>query len=138
MTSMKQKQLVLVLMLCLIGGGVWAQNDKRPVRRNVVVRQWKVKSGKQTRQLDHQSTFDSLGRKVEEIEYASYGQKERIVTEYEGNTKRISREVVYDDKDKVRRIRKYEYNANGTKKKQYNYKPDGKLSSTKEYEYSYK
>jgi hypothetical protein len=135
---MKQKQLVLVLMLCLIGGGVWAQSDKQPVRRNVVVRQWKVKSGKQTRQLDPQSTFDSLGRKVEEIEYASYGQKERIVTEYEGSSKRISREVVYDDKDKVRRIRKYEYNPNGTKKKQYNYKPDGKLSSTKEYEYSYK
>ena len=33
------------------------------------------------------------------------------------------------------RIRKYEWNADGTKKKQYNYAPNGKLQSVKVFEY---
>lgn len=135
---MINKQLILFLSLCLISGGVWAQNAKQHTKKNLVVRQWKLKNGHQSNFLDHQTTYDSLGRKIEEIEYASYGQRERIVIEYDGTSKRISREVEYDDKDKVRRIRKYEYNPNGTKKKQYNYNPKGVLVSTKEYEYSYR
>ena len=80
--------------------------------------------------------YDSLGRKVEETEYATYGQVQRVTTEYneEGF---VSREVVYNDKDKPVRIRKYEYNANGTKKKQYNYLPNGKLYSVQELEYDF-
>jgi len=35
----------------------------------------------------------------------------------------------------VVRVRKYEYNADGTKNKQYNYLPNGKLYSVKTYEY---
>ncbi len=135
---MKNKSLILLLILCLVGGGVWAQSSKQHMKRNLVVKQWKVKSSGKANFLDHQTTYDSLGRKIEEIEYASYGQKERVVTEYQGTTKRISREIEYDDKDKVRRIRKYDYNDNGTKKKQYNYNPKGALVSTKEFEYSYK
>ena len=48
---------------------------------------------------------------------------------------KVSREVVYNEKDKPVRIRKFEYNADGTKKKQYNYAPNGKLQSVKEFEY---
>ena len=44
----------------------------------------------------------------------------------------------YDDKNHVSRIKKFEYNEDGTKKAQYNYKPNGKLESTKTFEYSYK
>ena len=41
----------------------------------------------------------------------------------------------YDDRNKPVRIRKYEWNADGTKKKQYNYAPNGKLQSVKVFEY---
>ena len=55
--------------------------------------------------------------------------------EYDETTGKVSKEVIYDDRDKPVRIRKYEYNEDGTKKKQYNYLPNGKLYSVKVFEY---
>jgi hypothetical protein len=54
--------------------------------------------------------------------------------EESGNGK-VTKEVVYDGRNKAYRIRKYEYNVDGTKKKQYNYMPNGKLYSMKSFEY---
>ncbi|MDR2388464.1 MAG: hypothetical protein LBD89_01580, partial [Tannerellaceae bacterium] len=67
---------------------------------------------------------------------AVYGLRERVTFEYDDHGRCI-RENVYNDKNKLYRIRKYEYLENGRKKIQYNYNPDGKLYSTKIYEYSY-
>lgn len=100
-----------------------------------MVKEYKQKAGSKTKELDKATTYDAQGRKVEEIEYASYGQKSRTVFEYEGNSARVTREIEYDDKNHVKRIRKYEYNANGSRHAQYTYKTDGKLASTKTYEY---
>ena len=107
---------------------------KRAKRKNLTIKEWNTDAKAKTRWLDHVTVYDSLGRKVEETEYATYEQVQRVTTEYneEGF---VSREVVYNDKDKPVRIRKYEYNANGTKKKQYNYLPNGKLYSVKVFEY---
>ena len=85
--------------------------------------------------MDHITVYDDQGRKIEEIEYANYGQKERVTIEYDEATGKVSKEVVYDDRNKPVRIRKYEYNADGTKGKQYNYLPNGKLYSVKTFEY---
>ena len=109
---------------------------KRAKRKNLTIKEWNTDAKAKTRWLDHVTVYDSLGRKVEETEYATYGQVQRVTTEYneEGF---VSREVVYNDKDKPVRIRKYEDNANGTKKKQYNYLPNGKLYSVKVFEYAF-
>ncbi|MBQ0160545.1 MAG: hypothetical protein KBT28_08000 [Bacteroidales bacterium] len=114
-----------------------AKSSQSDAYKNLVIKEYKQKNGSKTSQLDQQTTYDALGRKSEVIEYASYGQKSRTVYEYDGNTFRISREIIYDDKGHVARIRKYEYNSNGMKKKQYIYRPDGNLISTKEFEYSH-
>jgi antitoxin component YwqK of YwqJK toxin-antitoxin module len=87
--------------------------------------------------VDHLTVWDENGFKLEEIEYAVYGQKERVTYEYDAAGICV-RENVYNDKNKLVRIRKYDYLPNGRKNKQYNYNPDGKLYSTKAYEYSYK
>lgn len=133
------KKIVIILALCLLGGSLWAQTDsKRERKKNLVVREWNTQTGSSTPYLDNIVTYDQLGRKIEEIEYASYGQKNRTVYEYEGNSLKCSRQIEYDDKNHVSRIKKFEYNEDGTKKAQYNYKPNGKLESTKTFEYSYK
>lgn len=44
----------------------------------------------------------------------------------------------YNDRNKPVRIKQFEYNDDGTRKKQYNYDPKGRLVSTKVFEYSYK
>lgn len=109
---------------------------KRQKRKNLTVTEWNTDSKGRNRWMDHLTIYDEQGRKIEEIEYASYGQRERVVTTY-GENGLVSKEIVYNDRNKPVRIRKYEYNADGTKKKQYNYLPNGKLYSIKEYNYKF-
>ena len=56
---------------------------KREARKNLVVKEWNTDARTKTRWLDRVTKYDSLGRKIEEIEYASYGQKWREVREYD-------------------------------------------------------
>lgn len=109
---------------------------KRQKRKNLTVTEWNTDSKGRNRWMDHVTIYDEQGRKIEEIEYASYGQRERVVTTY-GENGLVAKEIVYNDRNKPVRIRKYEYNADGTKKKQYNYLPNGKLYSIKEYNYKF-
>ena len=110
--------------------------EKRERRKNRIIKEWNTEGSRKW--LDRLSVWDPEGRKIEDIEYASYGQRERVVSEYEGSDFKVAREIVYNDKNKVIRIRKYEYNPDGTKKMQYNYLPNGKLFSVKVFEYSYR
>jgi YD repeat-containing protein len=111
--------------------------EKREQRKNLVVKEMNADAKGKRQWIDHLTVWDENGYKLEEIEYAVYGQRERVTFEYDASGKCI-RENVYNDKNRLYRIRKYEYLPNGRKKIQYNYNPDGKLYSTKVYEYSYK
>ena len=111
---------------------------KRQKRKGLVIKEWNTQSGSKTPFLDHMTIYDSLGRKIEEIEYASYGQKSRVVSEYVDPldpASKVLKEVEYNDRNKVVRIRKFEYNDDGTKKRQLNYYPNGKLESYKEFKF---
>lgn len=133
-------KVVILIAALLCGISMSAQEldpatlAKREGRKNLVVKEWNTDARTKTRWLDRQTKYDSQGRKVEAIEYASYGQKWRETMEY-GENGRVVKEVEYDDRNKPVRIRKYEWNENGTKKKQYNYAPNGKLLSIKVFEY---
>ena len=111
--------------------------EKRELRKNLVVKEMNSLASGKRKWLDRLTVWDENGYKLEDIEYASYGQKERVTFAYDDMGKCI-RENVYNDKNKLVRIRKYEYLPNGRKKIQYNYNPDGKLYSIKVYEYSYR
>lgn len=135
------KKLLVFLSLLLVSGlAAFAQEvspetlAKREKRKNLTVKEWNVEQKGSVRWMDHITVYDTEGRKISSTEFARYGQKERIVTTY-GTNGLVAKEVVYDDRDKVVRIRKYEYNPDGTKKTQYNYLPNGKLYSIKTYEY---
>ena len=61
-----------------------------------------------------------------------------MVSEYPENsdiTAKVVREIEYNDRDKVVRIRKFEYDEDGAKVRQLNYYPNGKLESVKTFEY---
>ena len=132
--------LIAAIALLLTSSLAFAQSTGgKEAKKNLTIKEWKKSAdGKSVRFLDHVTKYNAQGRKVEEIEYASYGQKKRIVYEYEGSDTKCTRQVEYDDKNHVSRIKKFEYNDDGTRKVQYNYKPNGKLESTKNFEYSYK
>ena len=138
------KRLALILAFVAISIGAFAQSvsestiAKRDNRRGMVLKEWNTAAGDKRAFLDRVTTYDEFGRKVEEIEYASYGQKWRIVFEYpEGSdiTAKVVREIEYNDRDRVSRIRKFEYDEDGSKVRQLNYYPNGKLESVKTYEY---
>lgn len=138
-----KKLISLLIVLCLSGTVLLAQSTpsssaKKERKKNLVIKEFNQKAGSTTSYLDNVRTFDEMGRKIEEIEYASYGQKCRTTYEYEGNSKRCVKQVEYNEKDKPVKIRKFEYNENGTNARQLTYGPNGKLLSTKKYEYSYK
>lgn len=110
---------------------------KRAKRKNLTVKELNTDARGKSEWLDHLTVYDDQGRKIEEIEYSTYGQVERVTTEYDETTGKVSVEVVYNDRNKPVRIRKYEYNEDGTKKKQYNYLPNGKLYSIKVFTYTF-
>lgn len=111
-------------------------NEKRESRKNRIVTEYNTDAKGKNMWMDHHTVYNAKGLKIEEIEYATYGMREKVTFEYNANGQCI-KEVVYDDRNKVTRIRKYDYNADGTKKTQYNYLPNGRLYSTKQYKYSY-
>lgn len=138
-----KKTIVIAILFSVFGfqfSICQAQNNSgtRDRKKNLTVKEWNLRAGSKTPYLDNVVTYDELGRKIEEIEYASYGQKKRTVYEYEGKSTQCTRQIEYDDKNHVTRIKKFEYNADGTRAKQYNYRPDGKLETTKTFEYSYR
>lgn len=140
MFPVMKKDILILLALCLICGIASAQDNKpgkRERKKNLVVKEWNTRAGSSTPYLDNQVTYDESGRKIEEIEYASYGQKKRTTYSYEGTSTKCKEQVEYNDKNKPVRIKQFEYNENGTRKIQRNYKPNGKLESIKTFEYSY-
>ncbi len=139
---MRRLVIVLAFMAISVGGFAQAVSDatitKRENRKGMVLKEWNTPNGDKRAFLDRKTTYDALGRKIEEVEYASYGQKWRVVSEYPDNsdiTAKVVREIEYNDRDKVVRIRKFEYNEDGSKKRQLNYYPNGKLESVKTFEY---
>ena len=136
---MKQRIACLVVMLVCATAAYCQltpeQLAKRERRKHLTVKEWNTDGKSKTKWLDHLTVYDEQGRKVEEIEYSNYGQVERVTCEYDEATGKVAKEVVYDDRNKPVRIRKYEYNPDGTKRRQYNYMPNGKLYSVKVFEY---
>ncbi len=133
---MMKIKLFSFLLLLLFVGTLSAQTtqEKREKRKNLTIKEWNTNATTKTKFLDHITKYNDKGLKVEEIEYANYGQKSRVTYEYNENGKCV-KEVEYDAKNKPVRISKFEYYPDGSKKKQYNYSPTGKLETIKEFEY---
>lgn len=128
---MKNKIIIVFVAFLFVMPTAFSQiKDKR----NLTVKEWNTNAGSNARYLDHITTYNAKGLKTEEIEYANYGQKSRTTYEY-NDVNQCIKQVVYDSHNKVVRIRKFEYYEDGSKKKQYNYLPNGKLESTKVFEY---
>lgn len=138
---MKGKIILLAALVAMSISGIAQslltpeQLAKREKRKNLTVKEWNTDDKSKTRWMDHLTVYDSEGRKIEEIEYASYGQRKRETFKYDDVTGKVIEEVEYNDRNRPVRIRKYEWNADGTKAKQYNYLPNGKLYTVKVFEY---
>ncbi len=117
-----------------VQGSSNAQKKKKINKTNLVIKEWNTNVATNIRLLDHVTTYNSSGQKIEEIEYNSEGQKWRERFEYDANGNK-SRELVYDGHNQLVQVKKYEYNEYGRKKVTYTYNAKGKLVSIKNFEY---
>ena len=117
--------IVFALALVLPAG---AQNTATPKinKKNLVIKEWNTEPRSGKKVLDHVTTYNPDGKKIEEIEYGSDGQKWRKRFEY-GADGKVSRESVYDERNRLQTVKKFEYNEFGRKKVQYTYDAKGKL-----------
>ena len=129
------KRLILIVasaLLLLPAAG--AQEPQKMNKKNLVIKEWNTDPKGGNKVLDHVTTFSPEGKKIEEIEYNSDGQKWRKRFEY-GPDGKVSRELVYDNRNRLQTYKTFEWNEFGRKKVQYTYNAKGKLLSIKQYEY---
>ena len=129
------KRLILIVagaLLLLPAAG--AQEPQKMNKKNLVIKEWNTDPKGGNKVLDHVTTFSPEGKKTEEIEYGSDGQKWRKRFEY-GPDGKVSRELVYDNRNRLQTYKTFEWNQFGKKKVQYTYNAKGKLLSVKHYEY---
>ena len=129
-----KKPALFIAAILLAFSSVFAQTAQTLNKKNLVIKEWNTDVQTNTKFLDHVTTYNADGRKVEEIEYTSSGQKWRKRYEYDA-AGRMTLESVYDDKNKLDNYKKFEYNDLNRKKTQYTYTPKGKLQTIKVYEY---
>ena len=131
------KKIFFLILFAVIAWHSGAQEANQPQlsKRNLIVKEWNTNANATAKTLDHLTTFSAEGKKIEEIEYDSYG-KQKWRKRYEwGENGKLFRELVYDERNKLVNYKKFEYNAFGKKKTQYTYDPKGRLISTKIFEY---
>ena len=127
------KKLLSLAALCLFLLPLHAQ-DTKPGKQNLVIKEWNTNAKGTGKVLDHVTTYNAEGKKIEEIEYNTDGQKWRKKYEY-GPDGRLSTEYVYDKYNKLQTYKKFEFNELGRKKIQYTYNAKGKLLGIKQFEY---
>lgn len=127
---------ILAIAACalLLLPAAGAQEPQKINKKNLVIKEWNSDPKGGSKVLDHVTTFSPEGKKIDEVEYGSDGQKWRKRYEY-GPDNKVSRELIYDHRNKLQTYKKFEYNEFGRKKVQYTYNAKGKLISIKQYEY---
>ena len=129
-----KRLLILLASALLLVPAAGAQKAPKMNKKNLVIKEWNTDPKGNNKVLDHITTFNADGRKTEEIEYNSDGQKWRKRFEY-GADGKVSKELVYDHRNRLQTYKKFEFNEFGRKKIQYTYSAKGKLISIKQYEY---
>ena len=131
---MKKILTLIALVFAFVATAAAQDTSPKINKKNLVIKEWNTdpRSGKKV--LDHVTTYDADGKKIEEIEYNSEGQKWRKRYEY-GPEGKCVKEMVYNERNRLDSVKKYEYNEFGRKKTQYNYNAKGKLLTIKVFEY---
>ena len=129
-----KRLIILAAAALLFIPGAYAQEAPKINKKNLVIKEWNTDPKGSSKVLDHVTTFSAEGKKIEEIEYNSDGQKWRKRFEY-GPDGKLSKELVYDNRNRLQTYKTFEWNEFSRKKVQYTYSAKGKLLSIKQYEY---
>ena len=130
-----KKIILLLAVLAGAAGMASAQDNTQKInKKNLVIKEWNTDVKTNAQILDHTTTYNPEGKKIEEVEYSPAGVKWRKRFEYNA-AGRVSKELVYDKNNRLMTYKTYEYNEFGRKKTQCTYDAKGKLLVTKIFEY---
>ena len=92
-----KKFLTLIALAFALVVPAAAQNTTTPKinKKNLVIKEWNTDARSGKKVLDHVTTYSPEGKKIEEIEYGSDGQKWRKRYEYRVQRVRAQEDPVY-------------------------------------------
>jgi hypothetical protein len=106
--------------------------------QKLTVKEWKTTPDGKNRWVDHIEVYNAEGQLIEESEYSDFGRSLSWRSEYSYNDKgQLVQEIVYNERNKPSKVRKFEYDSNGVCTRRLNYNANGTLNSYRQFEYSY-
>ena len=140
---MQFKHIITTIALLLFATVAMAQSPERAEMarakgKKLTVYEWKTTPDGKKKWVDHAETYNAQGQLIEEAEYGDYGTRLAWRSTFEYNTQgQLIKERVYDERNRLSKIRTFEYDANGVCTRRMNYNADGKLNSYRQYEYTF-
>ena len=106
--------------------------------KQLTVNEWKTTPDGKKKWTDHAEVYNAKGELIEEAEYSDYGTRLAWRSEYQYNERgQLIKELIYNERDKLSKIRTFEYDSNGVCTRRMNYSADGKLNSYRQYQYTF-
>ena len=106
--------------------------------KHLTVKEWKTTPDGKNSWVDHIEVYNEKGQLIEEAEYGDYGRHLTWRSELMYNEKgQLVKEIVYNERNKVSKVRKFEYDSNGVCTRRLNYNANGTLNSYRKFEYNY-
>ena len=106
--------------------------------KQLTVNEWKTTPDGKKKWIDHAEVYNAKGELIEEAEYSDYGTRLAWRSEYQYNERgQLVKELIFNERDKLSKIRTFEYDSNGVCTRRMNYSADGKLNSYRQYQYTF-
>ena len=137
---MKQFILFVVAILLSLGYSYAGYPDRglqaKKQGKKLTVKEWKTTPDGKNKWVDHIEVYNAQGQLIEEKEYGDYGRSLSWRAEYIYNSKgQLEKEIIYNERNKVSKVRKYEYDSNGRCTRRLNYGANGILNSYRQFEF---
>ena len=134
--------ILAVVGLCLTTTA-WADYPERSELarqsgRRLKVNEWKTTPDGRKKWVDHVEIYDEMGRLVGQAEYSDFGTRLSWRSEFVYNDKgQLDTEYIYNERNKLSKVRKFEYDDNGVCVRRMNYGANGDLNSYRQFEFIY-
>lgn len=140
---MRRLRFILTALAILIVATATAQDPGRAAiaraqGKQLVVKEWKTTPDGRKKWIDHAEVYNAKGQLIEEAEYSDFGTRLAWRSEYEYNAQgQLIKERLYNERNKLDKVRTFEYDADGVCTRRMNYAANGVLNSYRQYEYSF-
>lgn len=136
-------RIILTIIALVTSVTTYAENKERSLMaesagKSLTVKEWKTTPDGKNSWVDHIEVYNEKGQLISEAEYSDYGRRLAWRSEYEYNEAgQLVKEIVYNERNKISKVRKFEYDSDGVCFRRLNYNANGTLNSYRKFEYIY-